>query len=71
MFTSWQTTLAGIISIMAAGAVTVPSLKPYAEVIGLLSAGAVGLLAKDKNVTGGTKPSTVEAASRAKSPPLG
>jgi hypothetical protein len=54
MFTSWQTTLSGLITILAAGATTVPQLQPYAQVIALVSAGLTGVLAKDKNVTGGT-----------------
>ena len=54
MFTSWQTTLSGLVTIVAAGAMTVPQLQPYAQVIGLVSAGLTGILAKDKNVTGGT-----------------
>lgn len=51
---NWKTTLSGAITMAAAAALTVPSLAPYAQIIGMVSAGLTGLLAKDAAVTGGT-----------------
>ena len=54
MFRNWKTTTAGLITMIAAGLSANPSFAPYTTIIGMISAGMIGLLSKDKNVTGGT-----------------
>jgi GH24 family phage-related lysozyme (muramidase) len=71
--TNWQTAFAGAIAAIAGLAKVVPALQPYSDIltsIGLVAAGAVGVAAKDRNVTGGSVPQTQEAASRATSQPI-
>lgn len=54
MLRNWKTGLAGLITIIAAGLSADPTFAPYTTVIGMISSGVIGLLAKDKAVTGGT-----------------
>ena len=71
MLKSWKTTLAGIATILAglaalAKCLTAATISTECLLAALAVIGpGVGLLfAKDGNVTGGTTPQTVEAASR-------
>jgi len=74
---SWKTTLTGV------GAIAIGSYQAYMgpdgisgaihdpAVLGLFATGVIGLLAKDGNVTGGTKgqPSTISALADANQAP--
>lgn len=78
MFTNWQTTLSGLPALVTAALGIYNALKngqaPSSEEWGVIGASIstvlIGLNAKDKNVTGGTVPQTVEAVERAQSTPL-
>jgi hypothetical protein len=66
--TNWKTSLAGAAAAAAAFAAQVPSLKQYADTLGLIAAALIGFAAKDANVTGGTVPQTEEATVRVEMP---
>jgi hypothetical protein len=65
---SWKTSLAGAAAAAAAFATQVPSLRQYADTLGLIAAALIGFAAKDANVTGGTVPQTAEAEVRVQAP---
>jgi len=70
---NWKTTLTGLIAAASGIAKVFPAAQPYSDLlteIGLVASGLTGIAAKDGNVTGGTVPATIEAASRASSPPI-
>jgi hypothetical protein len=50
---NWKTTVAGLITIIAAGLTAYPGMEPYAQTIGMISAGLIGFLAKDTGTSGG------------------
>lgn len=66
MAKSWKTTVGGIFAAIGTGLAlaTSPVLKIVGTILGGLGTVIVGAAAKDSNVTGGTKPSTPEAAER-------
>jgi hypothetical protein len=73
--TNWHTTAGGVAGLLTAAADMLNSYMhgttPHWEAdMSLLYIFWIGLEAKDKNVTGGTVPQTVEAVSRAESTPL-
>jgi hypothetical protein len=75
MFVNWKTTAGGVAGLLTAGAdvlnAYVHGTPPNWEAdMGFIYIFWLGLEAKDKNVTGGTIPQTVEATARAKSTPL-
>lgn len=51
---NWKTTTCGLITMIAGALTALPAARPYAEVIAVVSAGMIGLVGKDSNVTGGT-----------------
>ncbi len=56
MFASWQTSVMGVVAIFIAGLTKLGYITPeMAGTIALVLSGLIGLLAKDRNVTGGTK----------------
>ena len=68
---SWKTTSAGVATILAGSAAMVQcltaetiSMECLLASLALIGPGVGLLFAKDGNVTGGTTPQTVEAASR-------
>lgn len=44
----------GAVAALAGIGTQFPQFKPYADLIGFLAVGMLGVVAKDKNVTGGT-----------------
>lgn len=80
--TSWKTTLGGLLSLFVGAMASYNDASFNAAIHDFrvqmaVVVGIIGLLAKDSNVTGGTKPSTPEAAVRVeeekvedKKPPL-
>ncbi len=70
MLSSWKTTLFGALSVLAgflhAGGVTLGHFgsTDIISLIGALSAGAVGLLAKDHNVTNAPTPADAQTVSK-------
>jgi len=69
--TSWQTTLAGVATILAALAnyFTTADSPDLATLITAVLAGVGLIVAKDKGVTGGTIAATPEATDRIDQPP--
>jgi hypothetical protein len=57
MFTNWKTTLAGIITAIGVGfsQATDPTLQFIGKILLLVGPLLLGAMAKDHNVTGGTK----------------
>jgi hypothetical protein len=66
---NWRTTLCGVIAAAAQGvAAKFPQYAVVAEIVSAAAIGALGYFSKDKEVTGGTVPSTPEAAVRVEKP---
>jgi hypothetical protein len=62
---NWRTSLCGVIAAAAQGvAVKFPQYAVICEIMSAAAVGALGFFAKDKEVTGGTVPQTVEAEVR-------
>ena len=69
MIANWQTSLCGlIIAIAEIVPKYFPTLEPYAQMVVPFATIALGLVAKDKNVTGGTVAQTKEAEVRVDAP---
>lgn len=76
--TNWKTTVSALPAVIGAAVNIYTALKhgtsPEANEWGVLGAALsailIGISAKDKNVTGGTVPQSVEAEHRALSPPI-
>lgn len=66
--TNYKTTIGGIAALSAAAATIAndPSKLTDPIVLGLIGAGFAGIMGKDANVTGGSKPQTEEAQTRTK-----
>ena len=69
MIANWQTSLCGlVIAVAEIVPKYFPTLEPYAQMLVPLATIMLGLVAKDKNVTGGTVPQTIEAMQRTDDP---
>jgi hypothetical protein len=66
--TNWLPTVGGLLTAIGMYMLSVPGWEKWGGLLGAAGAFFTGLVSKQFNVTGGSKPASVEATNRADSP---